>query len=181
MLAQRRALSPVEVTARSARVHARLYALPAFQRATQVLTYASADAEVDTFAVIRRLLAMNVEVGCPCAGHDALRWFRISSAEELTPGRFSIPEPDAQRTTPIQTFDSDTVVLVPGIAYDWSGYRIGYGAGFFDRFLADFPGVSIGLAYRFQVLDTLPREHHDIPVDWLVTDADEPQRSQERS
>jgi 5-formyltetrahydrofolate cyclo-ligase len=62
------------------------------------------------------------------------------------------------------------LVLVPGLAYDRSGWRLGYGGGYFDRFLRDFNGVSVGVVFQALLLDFLPHGEHDIPVEWLVTE-----------
>lgn len=62
------------------------------------------------------------------------------------------------------------LVIVPGIVFDPSGYRVGFGKGFYDRFLKTFTGISVGVAYDFQVMDQVPRDDWDVPVDWLFTD-----------
>jgi len=62
------------------------------------------------------------------------------------------------------------LVLTPGLAFDRSGWRLGYGGGYFDRFLKDFGGVSVGVVYRDLLLNTIPHGRYDIPMSWLVTE-----------
>lgn len=171
MIAKRRALSPADAAARSNRVHDRLRTLPEFHNAGRMLTYVSAkDNEVDTRSIIERLLAEGRCVACPrTVPERLLEWRRISSVDDLTGARFGIPEPDPDRCETILPGRFD-VVLVPGIVFTRAGHRIGYGGGYFDRFLSTFAGTSIGLAYDFQVLGSIPIEAHDVRVTLVVTE-----------
>lgn len=88
---------------------------------------------------------------------------------ELTPGAFAIPEPPADAEC--ARSDELDLVLVPGVAFDFSGNRIGYGKGFYDRFLKDIPRhVRFGLAYRFQVLESVPSHETDVKIGRIITE-----------
>ena len=171
LLEARRALAPVDASSRSAAVRERLWAVPEFTNAHRVLTYVSAkDNEVDTTEIIRRLLAGGREVACPVVlPSGEMEWRRIARQDDLLPGRFGIPAPDAMRCPPVDS-TRGAVVLVPGLAFARDGHRLGHGGGYFDRFLSRFDGTSIGLAYEFQVLDNLPIDPYDERVHWVVTE-----------
>ena len=172
LLAERRHLDPADALGRSTRIRDRLWLVPEFLAATCVFTYVSAkDNEVDTRMVIDRLLAEGREVACPAVVPGGqMVWRKIASLDDLAPGRYGIPEPGV--SCPIVTPDRATVVLVPGIVFSRNGHRIGYGGGYFDRFLAAFAGTSIGLAYDFQLVDAVPATAHDVPMNMVITERD---------
>ena len=144
--------------------------VPAFRDAPWVLTYvASKDHEVETKGVIERLLSEGRRVAVPVmTGRENLAWVRLRSLDPLKPGRFGILEPELQEET--TDWDSSAVCLVPGIAFNLEGHRVGYGRGYFDRFLARFTGLALGLAYELQLTATLEPEPHDRPMDAIITE-----------
>lgn len=171
-LQARRALARDEAAAKSAAVRAALQALSEFQRADAYLCYvASTDNEVDTKPLIEGLLAEGKTVLVPIANADrTLSWSLLWSLSELAAGRFGILEP-------VPVFGRITqppvhaLVLVPGIAFSRKGHRIGYGGGYFDRFLQTHEGLKIGLAYDLQITDIIDPAPHDVPVDMVVTES----------
>lgn len=170
LLTLRRELPPELALRKSDSIRAQLWLVPEFQAAGRVFTYVSAkDNEADTRYVIAALLEEGREVACPCTEADrSITWRQIESQNDLSPARYDILEPFAD--CPILLPDLDSVVLVPGIAFTRRGDRIGYGAGYFDRFLAEWPAISIGLCYDFQIVDRFPVEFHDVPVQIVVTE-----------
>jgi len=168
----RRKLPEEVAAARSAAIMERVISLDEVRDASVVLTYVSSkDNEVDTTGLIKRLLGNSVDVFVPIAGPQGeLVWSRIESLDELERGRFGILEPrrDCRRLSAPPP--STGPVLVPGVAFSPAGYRIGYGGGYFDRFLAGYNGAGIGLAFQCQVLPELPADPHDVPVDIVVTE-----------
>jgi len=170
-LQARKDLDPADAEKRSAEIIARLIGLPAFAAARGFLVYvASKDNEVDTKPLIRKLLKHIHPVLAPVAQPDGtLLWSRLRDMDELEPARFGIlePRPDAQR---IVKPPSDAVAVVPGIAFSVEGWRVGYGGGYFDRFLATFKGGRIGLAYDIQIASHIPHAPHDVPMDFVVTE-----------
>lgn len=147
-------------------------ALPAYQKARQVLLYLSKGSEVDTWEVFARAVAEGKEVYAPrCLdGEGTMGFFQVTSPQELLQGRFGLWEPDPRRCAPWRRREG-ALCLVPGIAFDRQGYRLGYGKGYYDRFLAGFSGTAAGLCFRELALERLPRGPQDRRVDVLVTEA----------
>jgi len=149
---------------------ARLEALPVFQRAHCVQTYVALRHEVDTQALIPRLLQQGKRVAVPRveSGQELQQYF-IQDFSELQAGAFGIlePRPDPGRRVATASFD---LVLVPGLAFDRAGHRLGAGKGYYDRFLAEIKAPKIALAFAFQLVDCVPVEAHDQRVDMIVTE-----------
>lgn len=167
----RRAIAPADYDRKCARIRQTLLSLPEVRDAPTVLTYVSSrDNEVDTQEVIRHLLDAGRAVLVPVTRPERrLIWCPITSLGDLSPGRFGILEPSPERRQPVAP-PTDAPVLVPGIAFTPDGYRIGYGAGYFDRFLACHVGVKVGLAFECQIVDAFPRMAHDIAMDLIATE-----------
>lgn len=170
LLAQRDAVPQREEKSRA--VGDGVLALPAYQKARQVLLYLSKGSEVDTWKVFARALAEGKEVYAPrCLdGEGTMGFFQVTSPQELLQGRFGLWEPDPRRCAPWRRREG-ALCLVPGIAFDRQGYRLGYGKGYYDRFLAGFSGTAAGLCFRELALERLPRGPQDRRVDVLVTEA----------
>ncbi|HOZ46158.1 MAG TPA: 5-formyltetrahydrofolate cyclo-ligase [Candidatus Hydrogenedentes bacterium] len=168
-LARRRALSDSESAEASRGMVTRLQALDAYRTASTVLCYVSSkDNEVDTHDLIRAMLAEGKTVLVPVARPSGvLAWSRIASLDDLAPGRFGILEPRPECLRP-SVPPVDALVIVPGIAFTPEGDRLGYGGGYYDRFLDGHPGPSIGLAFACQIAEQLPLSAHDRPVDALI-------------
>lgn len=156
-----------------ASIRSALEAFPLFSEASLVLTYVSREAEVGTRSLIESLLAEGRRVAVPRVDletHD-MAFHEIRSLDELVPRTMRILEPAADApvvTTPDMV---GSVCLVPGLVFDGAGYRVGYGGGYYDRFLAFYPGDKIGLA-RTTMLSSnpLPTDGHDVPVDFIATE-----------
>jgi 5-formyltetrahydrofolate cyclo-ligase len=97
-----------------------------------------------------------------------MAWQRVTDLSSLRPSRFGILEPEPAESVPCPA-QHRAVALVPGIVFAPTGERIGYGGGYFDRFLDRFWGVKIALAYETQLEATLPTEAHDVLMDYIVT------------
>ncbi|MCL4216657.1 MAG: 5-formyltetrahydrofolate cyclo-ligase [Candidatus Hydrogenedentes bacterium] len=170
--ARRNAMAQQEVIECSAMTHQRLINCAAFRDCPVVASYIGVmNKEVLTLPLIARLLQEQKQVLVPrTEPGQKLSWAAVADLDELVPGAFGIPEPP--RYAPTATLQESTVILVPGLAFDRRGYRIGFGGGYFDRFLADFSGLAIGLAYPWQLVERLPSEAHDMPVRMIVTSAE---------
>jgi 5-formyltetrahydrofolate cyclo-ligase len=174
MLTRRASLGPVEREAWSRRIEERLAELAVWRDAEVVHTYVGAvQGEVATRGMVARALREGKTVVCP-----RVRWnprgldsFAIGSLDELVESTRGLWEPDSARVTPVDDATLD-LVLVPGIAFDRRGWRIGFGAGLYDRFLAGVDAPRVALAFSLQILDPLPVESHDEPVDWIVTEGE---------
>lgn len=158
----------------SDRVALHLTSMRAFQRARCIMMYASFRSEVDTWRLIRRAAAGGKSVYLPRTNvsHRELVPVRVElrngSLEGLVQGPYGIWEPRGPQADPC----SLDMVCVPALAFDRMGYRLGYGGGFYDRFLDRLrpETVTVGLSYAAQLIERAPRDGHDLPVDFVVTD-----------
>jgi 5-formyltetrahydrofolate cyclo-ligase len=168
--ARRLSISKNEVRKRSQLIVEELLTLPEFFKADVVHTYISSkNNEVDTHDLIRLLLKQRKRVVVPIAekATKTMKHSELLSLSELIGGAYGIFEPKMYRPVPVADIE---VVVVPALAVDRQGNRLGYGAGFYDRFLQDVSRPTIALAYDFQVIDRVPQESTDVPVSYIVTD-----------
>ena len=108
----------------------------------------------------------------PVCEKGVLSFYEVESLDGLSMGSRGVLEPDPSLCEKIDQSDFEgSLCLVPGLVYDSQGYRVGYGAGYYDEFLADYPGTKVGLARSMQVSgNPLPHDDHDVPVDLIVSD-----------
>ncbi len=151
-------------------IQSRVLTMREYVRCGLLFAYVSKDTEPDTHALIRAALANGKRVAVPRCGETdgEMDFFYISCFDELSEGRFGVLEPPD--TNEKVTDFSQGICLVPGLCFDAEGYRLGYGKGYYDRFLERFSGISIGLARSVCVKWKLPRDEHDKPVDIIVTE-----------
>lgn len=170
ILSKRSCLDEAEMVHRGAAAQALVIGLELFRAARSLALYAPMRHEIDTTVMHHAALAANKCLCYPRVEQEHLRFFQVKSLHELVVGRFGVLEP-ASGSLEISPADLE-LLLLPGVAFDRRGFRLGYGRGFYDRFLGTscFSGTKIGFAYDFQLLDCLPFESHDQPVDLLVTD-----------
>jgi len=170
LLALRNSLSQRNKAALDAAMADNLLSLEAYGKAGGLLLYASFGGEPSTFAIIRRALADGKRVALPRCRDDSgsMDFFEITSVDGLLPGKYGIPEPPAGAV--LADTSRFALCVVPSLAVDEEGYRIGYGRGYYDRFLAGYGGVKAGLCYSFMVHKSLPRESFDVRLDFIVTD-----------
>lgn len=149
-------------------------ALPAFAGADAVFAYLSFGAEVDTRGLIEGAWEAGKTVCLPrvVPGTREMRWRIADSLDGLVLSSFGVEEPPDDPSQEVRPADfAHPVALVPGLAFDRAGFRLGYGGGFYDTFLPAFPGASIGLARTCQLVERLAvRDAHDAPVDVVVTE-----------
>jgi 5-formyltetrahydrofolate cyclo-ligase len=170
-LAIRRAMPYEEAEARSEDIAYNLWTLEIFKSAPTVLTYVSSkDNEVDTLNIIRRLLQEEREVLVPLAREGGeMAWSRLTRLESLVRVHHDLLEPSPEQQQIVQP-PENAVCLVPGLAFSPNGYRIGYGGGYFDRFLSASDAYAIGLAYNAQWIPAYEFETYDMPVHTIVTE-----------
>ena len=159
---------------RSRRIAAACRRLEGFASAAVVCSYVSFREEVETAELIDSLLREGRRVAVPVHLHgiaQPLAFAEIRSLDELVPNHFGIPQPphEAARYLPTAAIP---LFLVPGLAFDHAGRRLGYGLGFYDRaFAAAAPGaLKVGLAFEPQVIERVPADHHDVLLDLVVTE-----------
>jgi 5-formyltetrahydrofolate cyclo-ligase len=172
MRARLAALTEAGRRAISAAVWERLATLPEFAAADCLLAYVSTAREVDTHGLIRQLLAMGRQVCVPWFDPESQQYVASELRDfdsELAAGKFGILEPAPGAVRAVETGRLDAL-LVPGLAFDAQGNRLGRGLGYFDRLLGGSRGVKIALAGEFQVLDEVPVADTDAALDFIVTD-----------
>lgn len=174
VLARRDAIPTERRAELSAAIFATVVALEAFQRARTVLAYCSFGSEPVTDPFLRAVLAHGKTLALPKVGREAraLEVFRVSDpGRELRPGVWGIREPDPAACAPVPLGALDLVV-VPGVVFDVRGGRIGYGAGYYDRLLRGLAEdvALVAAAFEVQIVDEVPMEPHDRPIDRIVTE-----------
>ncbi len=153
------------------RIAARVRKLWQYRRARQILVYVSTPIEVDTRRIIQRALEDGKRVAVPrCIPNTReMEFYYITSPEELKPGSFGVYEPDPHPDRLVKDL-SHGLCIIPAFCYDYAGYRLGYGKGYYDRFLPHFGGSLIGICYGNCVRRTLPHGRFDRPAELLVTE-----------
>lgn len=149
----------------------KLFRLAVFRRAKTVLCYVSLPYEVQTRQLIEQMLEAGKRVVVPRVRKRTLVLSElINPDEDLAPGSFGVwePRPSALRPVSVETLD---LVVVPGLAFDRQGQRLGHGQGYFDRLLARLPKTTpaIGVCFDFQLLDRLPADPHDQAVQAVLS------------
>ncbi|NMB10742.1 MAG: 5-formyltetrahydrofolate cyclo-ligase [Firmicutes bacterium] len=148
------------------------FELPMVARAQWIMLFLAFGSEVDTWLLLDEAVALGKQVVAPVClpTTKGLALYPIRNREEAEPGHWGIYEP-RQVGKPISPNSLD-VVVVPGVAFDPDGNRIGYGGGYYDRFLIQVPRAwRIGVCYDLQLIKEVPRADHDVPVDAVVTEA----------
>jgi 5-formyltetrahydrofolate cyclo-ligase len=159
---------------RSCIISENLWLLPEFARAGLLFIYVAFRSEVETLPLIRRCLATGRQVTVPltCSNPPRLEAYRLLDIDkDLLPGYCGIYEPDPRRLTKVAPGEIAAVIL-PGSVFDRQGGRLGYGGGYYDRFLAAAApaALRIGLAFELQLVESVPLEPHDQRLDFLVTE-----------
>ncbi|MEG0386391.1 MAG: 5-formyltetrahydrofolate cyclo-ligase [Solibacillus sp.] len=171
MLQQLNQLSDRDYRNRSLSIAKKLLEEPAIQDATTIAITISNRPEVDTTAIIEQLWQLGKRVVVPkCAPKEhTMAFYEIASFMQTERVFKDILEPMPDCTELVEKNEID-VIIVPGVVFDTSGYRIGFGGGYYDRYLPDFRGKLISIAFEEQRMDQIPREPHDIPIHILITD-----------
>ena len=163
--------------AADAGIEANLLALPEYASAEVLLPYLDFGPEVRTRGIIEAAWAAGKVVALPwCVpGTHEMRWYRVTSFDALVRSKLGVEEPvPADENEQLLGTGQRMLALVPGLTFDSAGYRLGYGGGFYDTFLAGFDGVSVGLCRKAQLSEDLRSEGiidaHDLPVQLVVTD-----------
>lgn len=162
----------VKRQSKSGQIASKLYGLPAFMKAKTVLFYASISSEVETFAMMQEAIRLRKKVALPSVEKIKKTMIPrvIDSLETIKPGQYGILEPIATADNAVDVNDLDAVI-VPGIAFDKQGNRLGRGVGYYDRFLSTLNDrtTTIGIAFDFQIVDRLPVEPHDVTLDCILS------------
>ncbi len=177
--ALRGSLTGEERTAAETAIRRRLFDLPAWRGATLICGYTSIRSEIAMDPVWERAAAEGKGYALPVTltgaseGKMVFRRTAGFAPRDLIPARFGVPEPSESCPTLSRPELEGALILVPGLAFDDEGYRLGYGGGYYDRFLADLRTASVhvttvGLAFSCCRAPTLPHEAFDLPVDCII-------------
>ena len=162
-----------EARTKSGLIAAAVKALPEYSSAKTILFYVSAKPnEVDTHGLIRDALSGGLRALVPATDFDRQQLIisELKDMSELAPARFGLLEPHPGSLRPTDAKETD-VIVVPGVAFDNRCRRIGFGGGYYDRLLAGLSATSIALGYEGQMVELVPTDSNDVPVDIVVTES----------
>jgi len=180
LLKKRNAIDNKQRRIKEEAIKKRLFGTEYFKHSETIFFYASFGSEVDTMRCISHALRLGKRIVLPVVDtvHKRLRLYEIEDISELTPNYMGIPEPVATRARGVKLNEID-LGIIPGIGFDLSGNRLGYGAGYYDRLLAykikNPPSQrghipTLALAFEEQIVERIPSESHDIKVDIIITE-----------
>lgn len=158
---KKRAMTPEEMEEKSAALGRLLIQTAVYQAARTVYGYYPQNQEVRLLPILEAARAAGKRVALPKIVDGKMRFIFVTDRTRMVPGFGGIPEPAAGEIAA----DKTALVILPGLAFDRAGRRLGYGGGFYDRFLALEPGhPTVALCYDFQVVPEVPAEAHDLPA-----------------
>lgn len=162
------AMTADEIERRSAILAERLFATAQYRRAGAVYAYLSFNQEVRTRPIIEHAWASGKRVAVPKVVGDEMTFIWLERFDDLAVSGFGVPEPAGDG--PVAA-DESALVLMPGLVFDPQGHRVGYGGGYYDRYLARHPGhVKVALCFDFQLIGHIEPDPHDIPADLVIID-----------
>ena len=163
---KKRAMTAEEIRCRSEKLGELFLATQAYKEAKAIYGYLPYNQEVCTVPMLEQALQDGKRVAVPKIYGDTMRFIWLDDLNKVEKSSKGIPEPIADEPT---ADDETALVLMPGMAFDAEGHRIGYGGGFYDKFLAAEPDhPTVALCYAFQMVEDLPTEDYDIPVDCVL-------------
>ena len=170
-LSKRAALPAEEKRQRDEKINRLILSSASFRYANTVLAYFPRESEIDVRPVLLEALALGKRVALPrVEGEHRMTYRLIESFDGLMPGAFGILEPGADAPVYVERAGDTSLCLVPGVIFDVHGFRIGYGGGYYDRFLHDYNGASAGIVYRDFILPSLPHGRFDLALPVMITD-----------
>lgn len=166
-LKRRERLSSRVKSVKDKKIIDRLIKFPLFRASSEFFTYLSHRGEVSTDMLIEKFFGKK-KIVVPKIKAYAICLYELHHPKEFKRGKFGIREP--KFCLPKRVWSEINVALIPAVAFDHSGHRIGFGGGYFDRLLKKLHCTTIGLAYEFQIIDKVPVHSYDLPVDYIVTE-----------
>lgn len=163
----KRSMPEKEIDEKSNKILEKLISIPEYEISERIYAYVSYNQEVSTAGFIKKAISDGKCVLVPKVYGDIMRYHIIKSFDELKPGAYGILEPDNDMTDDVY----EGFMLLPGLAFDEKKHRMGYGGGFYDKYLSGHKKhFKAALAYDFQVFDSIPAEEYDVPADIIVTE-----------
>lgn len=155
---------------KDALIEKKLISFDEYKRAKTVLIYVSLDDEVKTDNIINQAMLDKKQIAVPFCRDNIgnMDFYIINSLSQLEKGRFNVREPKIYECEILKDF-SNSVIIVPGLLFDKKGYRLGFGKGYYDRFLKNYKGKSIGLCYDEMIASEVPISEYDKKVDYIIT------------
>lgn len=153
-----------------------LFSSPIWKNARSIGVTLSNGFEWNTEPIIRQAWLEGKKVGVPKSIHATreLHFYQIEQFNQVKSGYFGIREPIPEQTTRLDSNEID-LMIVPGVVYTETGYRIGFGGGYYDRLLTDYPHATVSLVHFNQLVKEIPIENHDIPVKYMIALKDTPE------
>ena len=152
----------------SSKIFSKLIKTKIISDAKSIGCYYSIGSEVKTHEIINRFLSQNKIVSLPKVVQDSMSFRKIDDLTKLETGEYDIPEP--KDNAPVE--EEHDVILIPCVGLDNDGNRIGYGVGFYDKYLEEKNVIKIALAYSKQIVKTIPASPNDVKMDWIITEKD---------
>lgn len=147
----------------------RIISTDEFKRAKSVLAYYPIRKEIDILPVIYEALNNGKSVAFPkCCKNGIMEFKYVNTVDDLFKGAYNIPEPSESCVS--FRNGSHALCIVPALSYDFLGYRLGYGGGYYDRFLSDFKGIAMGVAYSDFIVSALPHNSYDKKISKIITE-----------
>ncbi len=163
---KKKAMTQAQINQASAALASQLFETQLYQKAKTIYGYLPYNQEVRTIPILERALADGKNVAVPKVYGKEMKFLYLQDLTLVEKGYSGIPEPIAD--TPVAE-DETALVLMPGLAFDPQGHRVGYGGGFYDKFLAAEPNhPTVALCYHFQMFEYLDTEEFDVPVDLVL-------------
>jgi 5-formyltetrahydrofolate cyclo-ligase len=174
MLFVRSSLSDETVKSKSELIFQKVLQTPEYEEAHNVLLYADYSHEVETGKIFMDAIKRGKRVYYPKSDGltNTMEFYRVTSLDQLENGYKGIREPKEVESLRYRlNRREDTLIIIPGVAFDTAGYRLGYGKGFYDKYLANKRQIStIALSFSDQIIDEIPHDSHDIKMDKIVTE-----------
>lgn len=163
LIHKRKSISSHEVIEKSSNICEQIINHKKYIQAEVIYLYAAVNNEVSLDLLAKTAIAHNKTIAYPKVNGDYMSFYSVTSPDELVNGYRNILEPGITYPAP-----EPDLIIVPGVAFDTNGYRLGYGGGFYDRFLSRTKGFSIGVSYDFQLLEEIPYDQYDIPLNTII-------------
>ena len=170
ILTRRKALDVDVINTKSRLISKKVIEHAQYQKADMLLAYIDAKGEVNTKVIIEDAWEKGKTVAVPKVHGEIMEFYIITSFDDLEKGNFGIMEPK-ETCEKVDTDSLDTIVIMPGVAFDRAGNRIGYGKGYYDKYFSKYPAVyKIALAFEMQIVPQIVSDEYDIKADVVVTE-----------
>lgn len=168
---KRKSISLEERKIMDSAIAKKFLSLSSYRFADTILLYSPLKYEIDTLEIAKNALSKDKKVAFPrCIEDNRMVYHYISSLDDLTPGMYGIKEPKADLPIFAPSDAEHVICVLPAIVYDEMGYRLGYGKGYYDRFLSGFRGAKAGLIYSEYILENIPHGKFDLKSDFVITE-----------